>query len=186
MLYCRNCRIARENPRQSRPFRRRIGRLDDFALRSPYGALLRLAALRNLEEAMKLEGGCYCGEVRYVAEGDPMMKAQCHCRECQYITGGGPNMFIAMPVAGFSYTKGQPKQFKRSDLERPVTREFCPECGTHVTTRPQGFPAVIVKVGTLDDPKLFGMPQMAIYTCDKQPFHEIPQGLKTFERLPQR
>ena len=37
---------------------------------------------------MRLEGGCYCGEVRYVAEGDPMMQAQCHCRECQYITGG--------------------------------------------------------------------------------------------------
>ena len=72
---------------------------------------------------MRVEGGCYCGEVRYVAEGDPMMQAQCHCRECQYISGGAPNTFIAMPVAGFSYTKGQPKQFTRKDLERAVTRE---------------------------------------------------------------
>ena len=37
---------------------------------------------------MKLEGGCYCGSVLYVAEGEPMMKAQCHCRECQHLTGG--------------------------------------------------------------------------------------------------
>src|SRR5712671_629205 len=79
---------------------------------------------------MKLEGGCYCGQLRYVAEGEPMMKAQCHCRECQYISGGSPNMFVLMPPAGFSYSKGTPKQFTRSDLEGAVTREFCAECGT--------------------------------------------------------
>jgi len=48
------------------------------------------------------------------------------------------------------------------------------------------LPAVILKFGTLDDPRLFGGPQMAIYTIDKQDFHEIPEGLPTFERLPKR
>ena len=134
---------------------------------------------------MKLEGGCYCGKVRYVAEGEPMLKAQCHCRECQYIAGGAPNLFIVMPPEGFKYTKGAPKQFTRSDLERPVTREFCPDCGTHMVTRPQR-PVIVLKVGTLDDPKLFGAPQMAIYAIDKQPFHHIPDGLPTIERMPQR
>jgi len=135
---------------------------------------------------MKLEGGCYCGKVRYAAEGEPTLKAQCHCRECQYITGGSPNMFMLMPLAGFRYTKGAPRQFTRSDIENAVTREFCPECGTHMVTRLPSLPAVVLKVGTLDDPHLFGGPQMAIYTVDKQPFHQIPQGLPTFERLPQR
>ncbi len=133
---------------------------------------------------MKIEGGCYCGGLRYVAEGDPMMKAQCHCRECQYISGGSPNVIVAMPLDGFAYTKGTPKQFTRSDLERPVTREFCPECGTHILTRAKGFPAVILKVGTFDDPKLFGGPEMAIFTIDKQPFHSIPDGIPAFERFP--
>ena len=94
-------------------------------------------------------------------------------------------MFIVMPQAGFSYTKGASKQFTRSDLEKPVTREFCPDCGTHLATRPQR-PVIVVKVGTLDDPKLFGSAQMAIYTIDKQPFHQVPEGLWTFERMPQR
>ena len=135
---------------------------------------------------MKLEGGCYCGKVRYVAEGEPMRKGQCHCRECQFITGGAPNMFVVMPSAGFAYTKGAPRQFTRSDLENPVTREFCPDCGTHLATRPPGRPVIVVKVGTLDDPKLYGGPQMAIFTIDKQPFHQIPDGLPSFERMPQR
>jgi hypothetical protein len=132
---------------------------------------------------MKLEGRCYCGNIHYVAEGDPMLQAQCHCRECQYITGGAPNTFIVMPAAGHKYTKGTPKAFTRSDLERAVTREFCPDCGTHLATKPPGRPVVVVKVGTLDDPKQF-TPQMAIFTVDKQPFHQIPEGLKTFERRP--
>ena len=135
---------------------------------------------------MKLEGGCYCKSVRYVAEGEPMMKAQCHCRECQYITGGSPNVFVAMPIAGFAYTQGVPKGFTRTDLPRAVTREFCPDCGTHLATRPPGFPAVIVKVGTLDDPSLYGNPDMAIFTIDKQCFHQIADGLPSFERMPGR
>ena len=135
---------------------------------------------------MKLEGGCYCGKVRFVSEGEPMMKAQCHCRECQYISGGAPNLFLLMPVAGFRYVHGQPKTFTRSDLDKPVTREFCAECGTHLATKLPQTPAVVVKVGTLDDPGLFQGPQMAIYTVDKQPFHQIPAGLPAFERLPAR
>ena len=134
---------------------------------------------------MKFEGGCYCGKVRYEAEGEPMLKAQCHCRECQYISGGAPNMFMIVKPEEFKYTKGTPRQFTRSDLEKPVTREFCPDCGTHLVTRPQRS-VVVVKVGTLDDPKLFGGPSVAIYTIDKQPFHQIPDGIPTFERLPQR
>jgi hypothetical protein len=39
-------------------------------------------------------------------------------------------------------------------------------------------------VGTLDDPSLLGGPDMAIYTIDKQSFHQIADGLRTFERLP--
>ena len=54
---------------------------------------------------MQIEGGCYCGNVRYAVEGDPMMKIQCHCRECQYISGGSPNVTLAIPDAGFGYTE---------------------------------------------------------------------------------
>jgi hypothetical protein len=95
-------------------------------------------------------------------------------------------MFLLMPPEGFAYTKGTPKQFTRSDLDRAVTREFCAECGTHILTRRPGLRALILKVGTLDDPSVFGTPEMAIFTVDKQAFHQIPEGMPSFERLPKR
>jgi hypothetical protein len=133
---------------------------------------------------MKLEGGCYCGKLRYIADGEPMLKAECYCRECQYISGGAPNLFVVMPVAGFSYTKGAPKEFSRTDIDNPVTREFCADCGTHLVTRRPGLPAAIIKIGTLDDPSSYGEPQMAIFTIDRQQFHHIPPELPCFERMP--
>lgn len=134
---------------------------------------------------MTVEGGCYCGAVRYRAEGDPLFRGQCHCRECQYIAGGSVNVVMGMPAAGFRYTEGAPRAFARKDLESPVTREFCGECGTHLLTRAPALPgAVLLKVGTFDDPKLFGNPQMAIYTSEMQSFHHVPAGAKAFERGP--
>jgi hypothetical protein len=134
---------------------------------------------------MKLEGGCYCRAIRYQASGDALFKGQCHCRECQYISGGHPNVVIGMPEPGFAYTKGKAKAYRRSDLDNPVAREFCPECGTHILTRTPNLPgAVLIKVGTLDEPKQFGAPQMVIFTVDKQSFHHVPEGVPTFERLP--
>ena len=133
---------------------------------------------------MKLEGGCYCGAVRYEAVGEPILKAQCHCRACQHITGGAPNMFMLMPVAGFRWTKGEPKTFSHPGKENAVTRAFCATCGTHMTTRRPGLDAVVLKIGTLDDPTLYGGPAIAIFTEDKQPFHAVPDGVHQFEKLP--
>lgn len=134
---------------------------------------------------MNFTGGCYCGECRYEASGAPMLKAQCHCRECQYITGGAENVFVAMPAEGFKITQGAPTGFARKDLENPVTREFCPRCGTHLLTRSPRFPTgIIVKVGTMDDPAEYGGPDIAINLCDKQSFHEVPDGIPAFERRP--
>lgn len=65
-----------------------------------------------------------------------------------------------------------------------MTRAFCATCGTHLTTRRPGLDAVVLKIGTLDDPKLYGGPAIAIFTEDKQPFHVVADGVHQFEKLP--
>ena len=136
---------------------------------------------------MKLEGGCYCGAVRYVAEGEPIVEGAMPLpRVPVHHAAARRTCSCSCRPTASATPRATPKTFARSDLEKPVTREFCAECGTHLVTRRPGLPAVILKVGTLDDPGLFGTPQMAIYTVDKQAFHHIPDGLPTFERLPKR
>jgi hypothetical protein len=44
----------------------------------------------------------------------------------------------------------------------------------------------VVKVGTLDDPSVFGGPTMAFWVQEKQDFHRVPEGITTFATLPGR
>jgi hypothetical protein len=137
--------------------------------------------------SLTLEGGCYCGQVRYVTEGEPVVRIQCHCRECMYITGGSPTEILAMPVDGFRVTQGATRSFTRTDIPNPVTREFCPNCGTHLLSRAPSMPAaVLIKIGSLDDPSVYGTPNIALYTREKLAFHSIPEGTRAFETLPKR
>jgi hypothetical protein len=132
---------------------------------------------------MIVDGGCYCGAIRYHAEGEPLLKAECFCRDCQYITGGNSVFLMAMPVDEFQITKGETKAYSRPDLEFSVSREFCPDCGTHILTRAPGFPlGVILKVGSMDTPSLFGEPDSAHFACEAQGFHRLPSDKPVFQK----
>ena len=133
---------------------------------------------------MKFTGRCYCGELAYSVEGEPMLKGQCQCRECQYISGGGPNFFVMFQTDAFTYTKGSPSQFTRSDIDDARTRDFCATCGTHMTTRLPGGERLVVKVGTMDDPAQYGGPKVAIFMKDAQSFHCIAEDVPQFDTRP--
>jgi hypothetical protein len=133
-----------------------------------------------------LTGGCYCGQVRYEAGGEPGLRGQCFCRECRYVAGGSANLFMIMAADEFAYVAGEPTQFTRPDLESPVTREFCPTCGTHLTTRSPRSPGVILKVGTLDDTAAFAGPNVVLWTDEAEAYHHIPEGVRAFPTFPTR
>ena len=133
---------------------------------------------------MAVTGGCYCGEIRYEINGSQEAAFQCHCRECQYLTGGNANIVVVFAESDFRYTKGLASSFTRSDLENPVTRHFCGACGTGIGSRSPSRPnSMIVKVGTLDNPGEY-QAQAAIFTCDRQAYHYIPNNIPSFDKRP--
>jgi hypothetical protein len=133
---------------------------------------------------MNIKGGCYCGSIRYEFEGDVTATFQCHCRECQYFTGGHASAAYVLPQDKFTFVKGSPAKFCRSDLKEPIERFFCADCGTQLVAispkRPSSF---ILKVGTTDDPENW-IPQFALFTCDKQPYQTLPDSVPSFEKRP--
>ena len=82
---------------------------------------------------MKLEGGCYCGALRYVAEGEPVLKAQCHCRECQRQSASAFGISVSVPRLALRLTRGTPRFWSRAtDTGRRLHCAFCPDCGSRV------------------------------------------------------
>ena len=79
-----------------------------------------------------MEGGCFCGAVRYAVEGEPINSGICHCNTCRRIASATGLPFVGVPSAGFRFTRGTPVQYGSSP---GVTRSFCGRCGSPLTYR---------------------------------------------------
>jgi len=136
---------------------------------------------------MVITGGCLCGDLRFEIAGEMSMRGLCLCQTCQKISGGAGNLFVGLEASAFRYTKGEPLRFTREDSGDTPTREFCGKCGVHIVARsPKAPGGIIVKVGTLDDPSVFGGPRMVFWTQEKHSFHVLPVGIAAFETVPSR
>jgi hypothetical protein len=102
---------------------------------------------------MEINGGCFCGAIRYRAEGVPSNSMVCHCRTCRRVTGAPAVGWLTFPLASFRFSRGEPDEFQSSP---PVLRTFCRQCGTPLTYRHESSPETLdVATGTLDDPNAF-------------------------------
>ncbi|ACG76523.1 conserved hypothetical protein [Phenylobacterium zucineum HLK1] len=94
------------------------------------------------------EGGCFCGRVRFRAEGAPVNVRVCHCRMCQRVTGQ-PFFARALFATEQVAIEGEPQWFASSD---DLSRGFCPTCGTTLFSRRGSAGRTSVALAALDDP----------------------------------
>ncbi|MFY0632366.1 MAG: GFA family protein [Vannielia sp.] len=135
-------------------------------------------------ETVDWRGGCFCGALRYRVSAAPVLKAQCNCRACTHVSGGGANYFMVIPPEGFGWEAGVAASYSHPESARAVTRDFCATCGTHILSRRAGLEGVVLKVGTLDAPEVFGGPRLAIFCEEGQAWQQVPEGVPCFDRLP--
>ncbi len=98
-----------------------------------------------------LTGGCYCGAVRYQAEGEPFERAVCWCEMCRRTSGAPGLAWFSVREGDFRWTAGTPVRFASSP---EAEREFCGACGTQLTFRRHDEAGrVDLTTGSLDDPE---------------------------------
>jgi hypothetical protein len=118
----------------------------------------------------KLSGGCLCGKVRYSTSAEPVFTAICHCKNCQKQAGTAYSVVTAFPRDTLSI-EGTLKAYRDTgDSGQPVHRNFCPDCGSPITSEVSAMPdLVFLKAGTLDDTSRL-KPTMEIYCSSAQPW----------------
>ena len=134
-----------------------------------------------------MTGGCFCGDIRYQCQGPSLMSGLCLCRTCQQHSGGAGNLFMVVGATNFEFTQGEPRSYSSGRRPASPTRHFCGRCGIHLVARSAvAADAVLIKIGTLDDPGLYDGPELVVWTSEMQKFNLLPSGVTAFAEVPGR
>lgn len=97
------------------------------------------------------EGGCQCGTVRYLVEGEPLMVAICHCTTCRRANAAPVVAWAMFSKDQVEFSGSLPTKYAASS---EVARGFCGRCGTQLTFEATYLPGLMdITVGSLDDPE---------------------------------
>lgn len=97
-------------------------------------------------------GRCLCGAVSFKITGEPMAARVCWCRDCQHLAANGTVNFL-IPTDSLVVSGEFAEHIKVADSGNEITRQFCPQCGSHLFAKSSARPEFrVIRVGNLDDP----------------------------------
>jgi hypothetical protein len=128
--------------------------------------------------AMGREASCSCGQLRLVADGEPVYVTMCHCFACQRRTGS------AFSIQGLYKreqvrTRGRFSEYVRITEGGDERRyRFCSSCGATVFfTVPAAPDLVGVPTGAFADPS-FPAPRVSVYESRRHPWVTVPEPVE--------
>jgi hypothetical protein len=132
---------------------------------------------------MKIDGGCYCGYIKYEAEAELDKARICHCTDCQTATGSAFRTVLIVPGESFKLLAGEPTLFiKTADSGNKREQGFCPKCGTPIYSRmPNNAPGpYVLRLGSVRQRNQF-VPQSQIWSRSRQAWLKDLESIKKIE-----
>jgi hypothetical protein len=135
--------------------------------------------------AFPVEGGCYCGAVRYRLSARPLGVYRCHCKDCQRFSGAAWQMSMMIRRNTLEVIAGTTSAYdKTADSGRVARMHACPTCGTKLFNEPLSAPDLLVlKPGTLDDSS-WAVPAGNIWVESALPWVALEPDLPSFPGQP--
>lgn len=99
-----------------------------------------------------MQGGCFCGKIRYEITDGEYRVVNCHCTMCRKTSAASFVSWILVPRKAFRYLTGEPKQLQSS---AKASRDFCADCGTPLSfSTDEHADKIDITSCSLDDPEL--------------------------------
>ena len=124
-----------------------------------------------------MKGSCLCGKVQFEVDRFAASIVHCHCEKCRKAHGSAFSTTAPALREHFRWTTGHDllRDFESSPGKK---RHFCSNCGSHLMAEWIDRPAVIVRLGCLDDDP-GSRPEMHIWrsegACWYDPEKRIPE-----------
>ena len=135
----------------------------------------------------KHEGGCVCGGVRFVVDGEPARVTICHCAWCQKRTGTAFGTETAYKTEQLTFTGDSLRKYRHISDEsgRWLDQHFCSNCGTNLGLSLEAVPGLrTVATGTFDDPSWIKSDKYSfryVYVRSAQDWSELPDDVEQYE-----
>ena len=115
--------------------------------------------------ASPMQGGCFCGAIRFAVTPPVTFCAHCHCTMCRRNHGAAFVTWVAVPNAQLELLAGEAQlvRFRSSDHG---TRSHCGRCGSSLFCDSTQHPDLIDVVLANFDPPVEITPQAHIYFDD--------------------
>jgi hypothetical protein len=143
------------------------------------GNRVRRIFVSSLEETLKHQAACSCGQLKLSYEGEVAKTSICHCFECQKRTGSAFGVQTRLDK-NKAHIEGRSTEYIRTgDEGGRIRSHFCPACGSTVFwfIDVEGFKeSIIVAVGAFENPKL-PAPTFSVYGARKHHWVEIPSSV---------